>query len=205
MGQRFPDDSDLGELFGEDAPQLIDAEKWRGISWIVVGKENGGKVLAKKFLPEEKTIEKMLAEVLGERGGWFFVRIYDANVDLLHSFDFRRAIGLKNIFVNNQPLGEVAPIVPTKNGHTKIIVQFGGNLHVRPADDSDGICEEPEKENTFAVAPQDKDGLPRPDNDKTKWILGNGKTAWKRKFFCRGFGGSLSRKREKKAIGKPLR
>ena len=162
-GQRFPDDSDLGELFGDEAPQLIDAEEWREISWIVVGRENGGKVLA-KFRPEEKTIEKMLAKVLGECSGWFFVRIYDAKVDLLHSFDFRRAKGLKNIFVNNQPLGEVAPIVPTKNGHTKTIVQFEGNLTVRPADDSDGI--EPGKENAFAVSPQDNDG--------TKWVLSSG-------------------------------
>ena len=166
-GQRFPDDSDLGELFGEDAPQLDDAEKWREISWIVVGRENGGKVLA-KFHPEEKT----LAEVLGERSGWFFVRIYDANVDLLHSFPFRRAKGLNNIFVNNQPLEEVAPIVPSINGHTETSVQFEGEVHVRPKDDSDGI--KPEKENTFAVSPQDKDELPHPDNDKTKWILGSG-------------------------------
>ena len=161
-GQRFPDDSDLGELFGDDALRLVDAEEWRDISWIVVGRENGGKVLA-IFHPKEKTID----EVLGERSGWFFVRIYDANVDLSHSFDFRRAKGLKNIFVNNQPLGEVAPIVPTKNGHTKTIVRWEGDLSVRPADDSDGIRKIPEKENTFAVSPH-------PDNDGTKWVLGSG-------------------------------
>ena len=163
------DDSDLGELFGDDAPQLIDAEEWQGTSWIVVGRENGGKALA-KFRPEEKTIhpkEIPLAEVLGERSGWFFVRIYDAKVKLLDSFDFRRAKGLKNIFINNQPLGEVAPIVPAENGHTKTIVQFGGNLSVHPKNDSNGICEEPEKENAFAV-------LPHPDNDGTKWVLGSG-------------------------------
>ena len=165
-GQRFPDDSDLGELFGNDAPQLDDAEKWRDISWIVVGRENGGKVLD-EFRPEEKTKEKMIAEVLGERSGWFFVRIYDANVELLHSFPFRRAKGLKNIFVNNQPLEKVPPIVPTKNGHTKTIVQFEGDLPVRPADDSNGICKVTEKENAFAV-------LPHSDNDWTKWVLGSG-------------------------------
>ena len=172
-GKSIPDDSDLGELFGDDAPQLDDDEKWREISWIVVGRENGGKVLAKKFLPEllPKEKEKILAEVLGERGGWFFVRIYDANVELLHSFPFRRAKGLKNIFVNDQPLGRVTPIVPTKNGHTKTIVQFEGDLPVRPADDSDGIfngiCKVTEKENTFAVCRER-------DNDWTKWVLGSG-------------------------------
>lgn len=168
-GRSFADDSDLGELFGDDAPQLGDAEEWREISWIVVGRENGGKVLAKKFLPEllPKEKEKILAKVLGERGGWFFVRIYDANVDLLHSFDFRRAKGLKNISVNNQPLEEVAPIVPTKNEHTKTIVQFEGDLPVRSADDSNGICKAAENKNTFAV-------LPHPDNDETKWVLGSG-------------------------------
>lgn len=159
-GQRFPDDSDLGELFGDDAPQLIDAEKWREISWIVIGRENGGKVLS-RFRPNERK----LAEVLGERSGWFFVRIYDDKVDLLHSFDFRRAKGLKNIFVNKQPLGEAPPIVPTKNGHTKTIVHFEGDLSARPADDSDEI--EPEKENAFAASP-------RPENDRTKWILSSG-------------------------------
>ena len=168
-GKSIPDDSDLGELFGNDAPQLDDDEKWREISWIVVGRENGGKVLAKKFLPEllPKEKEKILAEVLGERGGWFFVRICDANVDLLHSFPFRRAKGLKNIFVNNQPLGQVTPIVPIKNGHTKTIIRFEGDLPVRPADDSAGIREEPGKENAFAV-------LPHSDNDWTKWVLGSG-------------------------------
>lgn len=162
-GQRFPDDSDLGELFGNDAPQLDGAEEWRGISWIVVGRENGGKVLA-TFRP---TKEKTLAEVLGERSGWFFVRIYDANVDLLHSFPFRRAKGLKNILVNEKPLGEVTPIVPTENGYMKTIVQFEGDLSVRPTNDSDGICKVTENKNTFAV-------LPHPNNDKTKWILGSG-------------------------------
>ena len=165
-GQRFPDDSDLGELFGDDAPRLDDTEEWRGISWIVVGREKGGKVLAKflaKFCSEEK-----LAEVLGEHNGWFFVRIYDANVDLLHSFPFRRIKGLNNILVNNQPLGKVTPIVPEANGHTETIVQFEGNLSVhpvRPADDSNAICKE--RENTFAI-------LPHPHNDKTKWVLGSG-------------------------------
>ncbi len=166
-GRSFADDSDLGELFGGDAPQLIDAEEWRGISWIVVGREKGGKALA-KFRPEEKTIhpkEIPLAEVLGERSGWFFVRIYDAKVKLLDSFDFRRAKGLKNIFINNQSLGEVDPIEPSMNGHTKTIVQFGGNLSVHPADDSNRICKV--RENTFAV-------LPHPDNDGTKWVLGSG-------------------------------
>ena len=165
-GQRFPDDSDLGELFGDDAPQLDDAEEWWEVSSIMVGRENGGKVLA-KFRPGEKTI----AEVLDECSGWFFVRIYDANVDLLHSFPFRRAKGLKNIFVNNQPLGEVPPIVPTKNGHTETSIQFEGDLSARPADDSNGIsngiCKVTEKENCFAV-------LPHPDNDGTKWVLGSG-------------------------------
>ena len=161
-GRSIPDDSDLGELFGNDAPQLDDAEERREISWIVVGKENGGKVLD-TFRPEEKT----LAEVLSERSGWFFVRIYDDNVDLLHSFPFRRAKGLKDIIVNNQPLGKVAPIVPTENGHTKTIVQFEGDLHVRPADDSNEICKVTENKNTFAV-------LPSPNNDGTEWILGSG-------------------------------
>ena len=165
-GQRFPDDSDLGELFGDDAPQLDDAEEWRKISWIVVGRENGGKVLA-KFRPEEFYPEEKIAEILGKRSGWFFVRIYDDKVNLLHSFDFRRAKGLKNILVNNQPLGEVAPIVPTKNGHTETIVQFEGDLHVRPADDSNGICKAAEKENVFTVSPH-------PDNDRTKWVFGSG-------------------------------
>lgn len=162
-GKRFPDDSNLGELFGDDAPRLDDTEKWREISWIVIGRENGGKVLAKFRTKEKKT----LGEVLGEHSGWFFIRIYDDNVDLLHSFDFRRAKGLKNIFVNNQPLGKVVPIVPEANGHTKTIVQFEGDLSVRPADDSDGICEEPKNKNTFAVSPH-------PNNDGTKWILGDG-------------------------------
>ncbi len=165
-GRSFADDSDLGELFGDDAPQLIDDKEWREISWIVVGREKGGKVLA-KFRPEEKTI----AEILGARGGWFFVRIYDAKIKLLDSFPFRRAKGLKNILVNNQPLGKGTPIVPTKNGHTKTIVQFEGDLSVHPADDSngicEGICEVTEKETAFAV-------LPHPDNDGTKWVLGSG-------------------------------
>ena len=160
-GQRFPDDSDLGELFGDEAPQLVDAEEWRKISWIVVGRENGGKV-PDKFRPEEK---KTIAEVLGERSGWFFVRIYDANANKLDSLHFRRAKGLNNILVNEQPLGKVSPIVPTKNGHTKTIVQFKGDSPVRPADNSNGICKV--TENTFAV-------LPHPDNDWTKWILGSG-------------------------------
>ena len=107
-GQSFLDDSDLGELFGDDAPQLVDDKEWRGISWIVVGRENGGKVLAKFLLPEllPKEKEKMLAKVLGERSGWFFVRIYDANVELLHSFPFRRAKGLKNISSTISRLGK---------------------------------------------------------------------------------------------------
>ena len=41
-GQRFPDDSDLGELFGDDAPQLDDAEEWRHLTTHAVNQNEDG-------------------------------------------------------------------------------------------------------------------------------------------------------------------
>jgi len=168
VGKEISDSSeDMGPLFGEEPPRIktIDEREWRNVGMVVVGEEGGGRNRWRtQFIPEKGANEqKMPDELTNQQGGWYFVRIYDNNDDLLESMDFRFITGLKGIqIVNSKPL-------PEPDGYNDVIVQFihQANCKVEPMDEEmfHALTIRRENDLTIITIP------PRPDYDKTHWIL----------------------------------
>ncbi len=154
-GTTVADDANMGELYVGDIPKLDDSKNWKGVSWIRVGKEGDGK-WAEDFKPNEPT----LANVLQDREGWFFIRIYDDDVKLIHSMDFRYLTGLEKILVNGEPHHSDNIITPNDNGYTSTVIQFVGEIKVESENKDITV----NKDNTATIDPL-------PNLDKTQWTL----------------------------------
>ena len=119
------DDSEHGDLFVGDAPRLMCS---KGTVYARIGEE-GGRWKGESF----KTNERDVGAVLGSRQGRFFVRIYDAHMELLDSDQFRYLRDLEEILVNGEPYSEDLLLVPTTAGHLPTEVRFIGvdraNVH----------------------------------------------------------------------------
>ena len=117
-GERVFDDSEVGELFVGAVPSL---KSFSDIAWVRVGEEakNGWK--GENFNPDEQT----LAEVVDDRQGRFFVRVYD-DARLLDSGEFRYLRNLKEIRVNGEPYTKHTILVPASTGHHPTKVRFIG-------------------------------------------------------------------------------
>jgi len=108
-------------------------------------------------------IEQDLPCELGARkGGWYFLRFYDTNDDLVESLDFRFLCALKEIRVY-QP----SPL-PSESGHKPVRVEF---LHepgcsVQPVDSPTNIQIEHQDDKTTLTIPPD------PAYDETRWLVG---------------------------------
>ena len=170
-GKRIHDDADMGDLFiGNAPPKLNDEEEWKAISWIMVGRENGGDVLKILCPDPDKMRTTNIANILNEQknpSGWFFIRIYETenSTKCHYSTDFRWVKALQAICVNGNPNWQNTPIIPSASGgHSEVRIEFKGNVPVK---------HEPSRyiskmeNNVFSVAPH-------PDGDATKWIFGNG-------------------------------
>ena len=170
-GTTIADDSDAGGLFIGDALELIDKEKWKGVSRIRVGEEGHGQ-WGENFRPEELN-KKTLALVLENLDGWFYVRIYDQDVKLIESFDFRRQKNLKQILVDGNPHSSENIVAPRKTGHTETTIKFiGDGISVKNKNIDNANAEK------YQVTMMGNDTAmiaAHPDADKTKWIV-NGKT-----------------------------
>jgi len=70
---------------------------------IVIGEEGSGRNRWRtQFSPQESMIDQKMPDDLANRqGGWYFVRIYDKDDNLLESMDFRFSAGLKSIQIMN--------------------------------------------------------------------------------------------------------
>ncbi len=154
-GTTVADDANMGELYVGDIPKLGDSENWEGISWIQIGKEDGD-TWAKNFNPSELN----LADALQSREGWFFIRIYDENVKLIHSMDFRYLADLEKILVNGEPHHSDNIFTPDDNGYVGAVIQFAGEVRVESENKDIAV----NKDNTAII-----DSLP--NLDKTQWTL----------------------------------
>ncbi len=85
-----------GPLYGPSPPEIATRD-WADISTIVVGEEGSGKCRwSDEIKPELHEPSKRLAKFMTmQRAGWFFVRFYDQQRDLVDSIDFRYASGIK--------------------------------------------------------------------------------------------------------------
>ena len=123
-GHAVFDDCDAGALFGGSAPPtLADAPD---IEWARVGEEDSGRWQGENFRPAERG----LPDVMGDRQGRFYVRLYDKE-SRLRSDEFRYLRGLREIRVNEQPYTERTVLLPKPTGHPPTKVRFiGQDAHV---------------------------------------------------------------------------
>ena len=119
-GQRVFDDSEQGDLFTGAVPIL---KASRDIEWVRVGEEaeNGWK--GENFELDKQS----LSEVLNGREGHFFLRVYDSQVRLLDSAEFRHLRNLGQIRVNNVQYTQDTLLIPELTGYPSTEVRFVGD------------------------------------------------------------------------------
>ena len=171
VGREIGDASEeMGLLFGEQLPriQTLNEKGWSDVGVIVVGEEGSGRNRWRtQFLPKGGAAEQELPEEISSRcGGWYFVRIYDNDDNLLESMDFRFLKSLNDIRVEN------SDYLPGPNGYDNVSVQFLHQTDCK-AELVDNATQPSleirrERGQTIVTVP------PKPDCDKTHWILRDG-------------------------------
>jgi len=167
IGNRLWDASEkMGPLFGESPPQIrvLDDQTWKDVGTIVVGEEGGGRGRwRKRFSPiPGETQQNLPSEVSDRKGGWYFLRFYDAKDDLIESLDFRFISALKQINIpQSSPL-------PSEDGHEPARVEFRqeSGCAVQPADGLTNVQIERQDDKTTLTIPPD------PIYDETRWLVG---------------------------------
>lgn len=123
VGSEINDASeDMGPLFGREPPliKVLDDKGWSDVGVIVVGEEGSGRNKWRtQFTPQLAEKEQKLPEKLtSRRGGWYFVRIYDNDYNLIESMDFRFMEGLREIKIHSHSF------LPEPSGHQPVRVEF---------------------------------------------------------------------------------
>ena len=125
-GRTVYDDSDEGELFVGAIPKLKTVS---GVGWARIGEEKSVG-WGKNFKPTDQS----LAEVLNGRQGRFYIRVYDDDIKLLDSYEFRYLRDLREICVNDEAYAEGTLLVPPYSEGERTELRFiGENGHnIRP-------------------------------------------------------------------------
>jgi len=165
----------MGPLFGGQPPciQTLGKKAWNDVAVIVVGEEGSGRNRWRmQFVPQEGVERQIMPnEIANRRAGWYFIRIYDKDDNLIESLDFRFLAILSDIRFDS------TNFLPSPNGHDSIIVKF--------IYQSDGKVELMDKDIQYALEIRRKERQtivtipPKPDYDKTHWNGG----LWVRKRF----------------------
>ncbi len=123
IGNHIEDASDnIGPLFIQYPPLIktLDTSAWENVKTIIVGEEGTGrKKWRKEYIPNPgQSTQNLLTNLIERKSGWYFLRFYDSNDDLIDSYDFRFISDLKEIILPDpQPL-------PSKDGYREVNVQF---------------------------------------------------------------------------------
>ena len=118
-GERVFDNVEEGELFVGPAPELVVNS---GTEWVRVGEERKNGWKGENFKPAERS----LAEVLENRQGRFFIRVFNAEAKRRESGEFRYLRDLRKILVNGERYTECTLLVPSSEGHFPTRVRFVG-------------------------------------------------------------------------------
>ena len=159
-GMVLPDKSDDGELFIQNPPILTSDSN---VKWARVGYE-GINAWGQNFKPNEQQVSDVL---IGECGH-FFIRVYDEEINLLDSDQFRFSSTLNRILVDGKLYEDDDKLIPPpKGGHKPTTLRFvdTNDKNIVPLDKNfDGTVKD--------------DGAvflhPVPGNDTTKWKLPSG-------------------------------
>ncbi|SHK94841.1 hypothetical protein [Rhodothermus profundi] len=124
-GERLPDAAVLegrGPLFR--SPPVIWAEPrlWQTIRTIVIVEEGKDKQQRwrMQFTPNSEPAQPLPQELAERGGGWYALRFYDANEQLIESLDFRFLEALEAIQIDP----ETAVLIPTEQGHSTVRLIF---------------------------------------------------------------------------------
>jgi len=147
-------DADVGPLFLRDPPLLIG----RPHATVVVGDEGPSRG-SRRWRKSAERFDDLRTEIQKRGIGWFFLRVYDENEELIDSFDFRYVHDLMNIEVDG------GSPMPASDGHAPAMVRFGhtDSCRVYPAAGQSGLQMETREGETRAVVPSD------PRLDVTHW------------------------------------
>lgn len=115
-GQRVFDASNDGELFVGVPPNLNTSPN---IVRALVGEE-GEDGWREDFWPHRQS----LPEVLDGREGWFFLRVYDSEMNMFDSVAFRHLTDLRRIHVNEAEYTQDTVLVPASTGYSPAVVRF---------------------------------------------------------------------------------
>ena len=122
-GSGIYDDSDEGELFVGTNLKL---KTMPGVVWARIGEEkkDGWGI---NFMPTELSL---LTEILNGRQGRFYIRVYDDDIKLLDSDEFRYLRELHEIRVNDETYTKNTLLVPpySKRTELKFIGEDGKNM-----------------------------------------------------------------------------
>lgn len=118
-GRQVFDEAAQCPLFVGDVPTLHGASN---VVWARVGEEQEGGWTGANFKPSERS----LADVLEDRQGRFFLRVYDNDVKLLDSMEFRYCADLREIRINGAPYTLDTLLIPPAIGHPPAEVRFLG-------------------------------------------------------------------------------
>ena len=101
-----------------------------------VGEERKDGWQGENFYPADRS----LADVLNGRQGRFFIRVYNDDIKLLDSGEFRYLRDLREIRVNGKPYSVKTLLIPTSMGHAAAELQFvsADGTAIRPILTSDG-------------------------------------------------------------------
>lgn len=115
------ENKEMGPLFGK-APPRIRAERdnaWANTGTVVIGEEGPGRNKWRtQFRPIPHVMEQCLPdELLKRKGGWYFLRFYDKNDNLVESLQFRYLEGLNDIKFSSPPC------FPKGEGHTSVRIE----------------------------------------------------------------------------------
>lgn len=168
VGSLIPDANEvMGPLFGKGPPRIRsrDLTPWSDIKTIVVGKEGERQTSWRRsFTPVRDSEDQDLAQLLSNRSaGWYFIRFYNSNEELVESLDFRFANGLEDIRIPpHSPL-------PGDNGHAPVRVDF---LHTPDCRVEMGESYRNNLTVDYHGNRTSIEIIPDPDWDTTHWRLG---------------------------------
>jgi hypothetical protein len=155
-----------GPLFRNSPPTVRVANgNWADVGTIVIGEEgiNRGR-WRESFNPNPGMKEQLLPDrITSVKAGWYFVRFYNLQDELIDSLDFRFVAGLRKITIYGDSL------FPSAMGYREAIVEFQHDetYCVESAHrDLEGIKVEHTEQRTKLTIP------PSPNYDRTIWLVG---------------------------------
>jgi hypothetical protein len=159
--------SRLTPLLGPISPKIraILTSDWNEIGTIVLGEEGTGRNKARWVLHHQgaQQVQDLVSKYIAQRSGWYFLRFYDREDNLLESCDFRFVAGLIGIHLPRNL------IIPTANGHEFTEISFRHNKLISIKSEQHNLPEpRPSSETETRVRIP-----PEPRYDDSEWRINN--------------------------------